>query len=253
MLLNNYAVRNDNQSRSLGGLTDPTWGTYGSRMMTFYVGDNNVVNVTNRMSMPPEGYRPPYSYVLAPKEGGMSTYVFGIGTVSTAVTIPGLFTTADLEGSGTITNAAAGLVVELIAALVGSGSINADISSQLVAVAGLVGSGDLTGAASALAGLVASLTGSGTLTAGQEALGEMTANIFVNQSQAEVEQIVEAVWNAFAAEYNISGTMGEKLNGAGSAGDPWTTDLTPYTTDGTAGKILKQAKAKAALAASLSA
>ncbi len=220
--------------------------------MTFYVGENNVVNVTDRMSQPAEGYRPPYALVLAPKEGGMSMYIEGTGTVA-GTSIAGLFGTAALTGEGTITNAAAGLIVEMIASLVGSGSLTASISGQLTAVANLVGSGDLTVAAGALAGMVADLSGSGTLTAGQQALGEMTANIFVNQSQAEVEQIVEAVWNAFAAEYNISGTMGEKLNGAGSAGDPWTTDLAPYTTDGTAGKILKQAKAKAALAAALSA
>lgn len=36
--------------------------------------------------------------------------------------------------------------------------------------------------------------------------------------------------------------MGEKLNGAGSAGDPWTTDLTGYNTADTAGKIVKQIK-----------
>jgi hypothetical protein len=252
MLLNNYAVRNANQSRSLGGNLDPTYNQNLSKRMTFYVGDNNVVNVTDRMSQPGSGYRPPYSLVLAPKAGGMSVYIPGTGTVA-GTSIAGLFGTADLTGEGTVTNAAAGLIVEMIAALVGSGSLTASISGQLEAIADLVGSGDLTAAAGALAGMVANLTGEGTLTAGQQALGEMTAAIFVNQSQAQVEEIVAAVWNAFAAEYNISGTMGEKLNAAGTAGDPWTTDLAPYVTDGTAGKILKQAKAKAALAASLSA
>lgn len=239
MLLNNYAIRNANQSRSLGGLTDPTWGTYGSRMVTFYVGDNNVVNVTDRTSQPAQGLRPPYSYVLAPKAGGMSVYNSGTGTISNASQIAGLYGLADLTGSGTISNAAAGLIVEMIAALVGSGQLTASISGQLIAIADLVGSGDLTAAASALAGMVSSLTGSGTLAASQEALGQMTADIFVNQSEATVQQIVDAVWSALAAEYNVSGTMGNKLNGAGSAGDPWTTDLSPYTTPGTAGKKLK--------------
>lgn len=253
MLLNNYAVRNANQSRSLGGVTDPTWGTYGSRMATFYVGDNNVVSVTDRTSIPAQGLRPPYSYVLAPKEGGMSMYSAGVGTISNASQVAGLFGTAGLTGSGTVTNAAAGLIVQMVAALVGSGSLTAGISGQLQAVAALVGSGNLTAGASALAGMVAGLTGSGTLTASQEALGEMVANIFVNQSEATVEQIVDAVWSALATEYNVAGTMGNKLNGAGSAGDPWTTDLTPYVTDDTAGKIIKQIKAKAAAAAALSA
>lgn len=72
----------------------------------------------------------------------------------------------------------------------------------------------------------------------------MEADIYVNQSEATVQQIVDAVWNALAAEYDLSGTMGEKLNGAGSAGDPWTTDLSSYNTAQTAGKILKEKLSK---------
>lgn len=37
----------------------------------------------------------------------------------------------------------------------------------------------------------------------------MSADIYVNQSTASVEEIAAAVWNALAAEYNTSGTMGE--------------------------------------------
>jgi len=193
------------------------------------------------MSQPGSGYRAPYSLVIAIKDGGMSMYTAGSGTISNAGQVAGLFGTADLTGEGTITNAAAGLIVEMVAALVGSGSLTASISGQLEAVANLVGSGSLTAAASALAGMVANLTGSGSLTAEQEALGEMTANIFVNQSEAQVAQIVEAVWNALAAEYDLGGTMGEKLNAAGTAGDPWTTDLDSYNTAGTAGLLMKKA------------
>jgi hypothetical protein len=238
MLLNNYAIRNANQSRSLGGNVDPTYNQNLAKQMTFYVGDNNVVNVTDRTSQPGQGYRLPYSLVLAPKAGGMSMYVANSGTLA-GTGIEGIFATADLTGEGSISNAAAGLIVELVAALVGSGSLTASVSGQLEAVADLIGSGSFTAAAGALAGMVADLSGSGSLTGSQQALGEMVADIFVNQSEASVEQIVAAVWNAFATEYNISGTMGQKLNGAGSAGDPWTTDLTSYTTPGTAGQIVK--------------
>jgi hypothetical protein len=42
--------------------------------------------------------------------------------------------------------------------------------------------------------------------------------------------------------------MGEKLNGAGSAGNPWTTDLSSYNTANTAGKILRDAADSAELA-----
>lgn len=35
----------------------------------------------------------------------------------------------------------------------------------------------------------------------------------------------QAVLNALASQYNIPGTIGAKINDAGSAGDPWSTDL----------------------------
>jgi len=100
----------------------------------------------------------------------------------------------------------------------------------------------MSGSLGALAGAVATLSGSGSMNNDITALAFLSADIYVNQSEATVQQIVDAVWSALAAEYNVSGTMGEKLNGAGSAGDPWTTDLTPYNTADTAGKIVKQIK-----------
>jgi hypothetical protein len=36
------------------------------------------------------------------------------------------------------------------------------------------------------------------------------------------DSVAAAVWSALAAAYNEAGSMGEKLNGAGTAGDPWT-------------------------------
>lgn len=245
MLLTNYAIRNANQSRALGGNLDPTYNFNLAKMNTFYVGDNNVVSVTDRMSLPVEGYRPPYSLVIAPKEGGMSTYMFGTGTVSNAAQVAGLFASATLAGIGVISNGAMGLTVEMVATLAGSGTLSASVIGQLQAVASLSGSSSVTAAQSALAGMLASLAGSGLITdAQQEALGEMTANIYVNQSEATVQQIVDAVWNALAAEYNLTGTMGEAMNGAGSAGNPWITDLSAYNTANTAGKILKDRLSK---------
>jgi hypothetical protein len=169
----------------------------------------------------------------------------GTGTISNAAQVAGMAAIASLSGVGVISNAAAGLTVQLVAALTGSGTLTASIIGNLQALASLNGSGTLTGAASALAGLVATVAGTGIVSsASATALGQMVADIFVNQSQATVQEIVDAVWNALASEYNISGTMGNKLNGAGSAGDPWTTDISAYNTANTAGKILKDRLSK---------
>lgn len=58
-----------------------------------------------------------------------------------------------------------------------------------------------------------------------------------------VAQVADAVWNAIASNYLTAGSTGAKLNAAGSAGDPWSTDLSTYNTAGTAGYIAKATKA----------
>ena len=113
----------------------------------------------------------------------------------------------------------------------------------LQGIVAMAGSGVLTGALGATAGLTLSLSGVGSMTLAPSGTGEMVLDIYVNQSQATVDQIVAAVWSALAAEYDVAGTMGEKLNGAGTAGDPWTADLTSYAS-GTAGKKLRDALTK---------
>lgn len=50
--------------------------------------------------------------------------------------------------------------------------------------------------------------------------------------------VQNSVWEASAASHNSSGTLGAKLNSAGSAGDPWGTALPGAYGVGTAGNIL---------------
>jgi hypothetical protein len=52
------------------------------------------------------------------------------------------------------------------------------------------------------------------------AIGEMEGT--TAESGVTIDNIVAGVWSALAADFNAAGTMGEKLNGAGSAGNPWT-------------------------------
>lgn len=246
MLLGNFSQVNKSPGREVGlGGTNPYAGWKDSTFRTiFNLSESNVTNVTSTASLP-NGYRNEYTWLLAPKQGGMSTGIRGLGETSNAFGQNGLAATADLAGFGSISDAAAGLIVEMVATIAGLGGLTASVIGQLQASASLAGSGTLEGAQSALAGMTAALEGTGLLSdAQQAALGNMSADIYVNQSEATVQQIVDAVWSALAAEYNISGTMGNKLNGAGSAGDPWTTDISAYNTANTAGKILKDRLSK---------
>jgi hypothetical protein len=48
------------------------------------------------------------------------------------------------------------------------------------------------------------------------------------------------VGGATAADNNQAGTMGEKLNDAGSAGNPWAAELTSNNTEGTFGWLAQK-------------
>lgn len=210
MLLTNYRRDSAGQTRALGGQLDPTRNFNLAKMNTFYVGDNNVLDVTNRTSIPAQGLRPPYSLVVAPKAGGMSMYSAGSGSVSNAAQVAGLFASATLAGLGIISNGAMGLTVEMVATIAGEGLLSASVIGQLQAVASLSGSSTITAAQSALAGMVAALAGTGVISdAQQEALGQMVATIYVNEGAATVDQIVDGVVDGIGS---ITATIPDLLN-----------------------------------------
>lgn len=73
------------------------------------------------------------------------------------------------------------------------------------------------------------------------AVSSVTGNVggTVNGLTATAKTDVEnAVWEATASGHNSAGTMGNKLNSAASAGDPWNTSLPGSYGAGTAGYIL---------------
>lgn len=240
MLLGNYNVFNSNPGRAKGGPTDPTIFYKGSNNMNFYTGDAVITSVTDKASFS-NGYYPPYTWILAPKAGGLSMVyrkIVGTGDITDANLAGGLNGDATLTGAGDITSATGNLIVSAVAALSGSGDITADISGTLQGVVNLVGAGDLTAALGALASLVADLTGAGDVTSGISAIGSMSANIVVSGDVVTAQECAAAVWEALAADFNNPGTMGEKMNSAASAGDPWSTSLPGSYAAGTAGNIV---------------
>jgi len=241
MLLGNYSLLNKNPHKLLSSIGNLNVGSYWqpSACRGIYTSEADGGRLQN--ACVPTGTEPPYVIMFAPKGGELSatTHVRGEGSITSSLTL-GRVMEANLSGSGDLT-ASMSLVTSLLAGLSGSGSITASISTTLGLAANLAGSGDLTGSLKLLIPLAADLLGSGSISANLKGNLDMAAQIYVNQSEASVQQIVDAVWGALAADYNVSGTMGNKLNGAGSAGDPWTTDLSSYTTAGTAGALMKKA------------
>ena len=78
--------------------------------------------------------------------------------------------------------------------------------------------------------MIADLSGSGSLEGTMKGFANMSADIYVNQSEASVQQIVSGVWNAVATEYNTSGTMGEAAQTGGGGGGATAAQIWSYST-----------------------
>jgi len=245
MLLGNYNIFLKNPITYVGG--DSTSGVTGLRAnwngagvaRNRYYGENWVAGVADRCGVP-SNYASPYAWNLPPHSGGIGSNT-GIQTTSelTISMAGGKALEAALSGSGNITDATIQLVVSMVADLTASGTItNAQAVAILQMVADLNGTGSVTGTLQALGHLIASITADASMSPEMNATANMEADI-TPFTELSPESLAASVWNAIAADFNSSGTMGEKMNAAGTAGDPWTTDLAPYTTPGTAGKKMK--------------
>jgi len=222
-LIGNYSVLAKHPGRDIGG---------GATGLGYNPGDFGKVSQSRGRyagmaawepkSGVPDGYRPPYTWVLPQKPGslGSRNIITGTGTFQGSGAM-GVNGAATIAGSGSL-SATGALIVSAIASLAGTGSIStADLLAVLQATATLSGSGTLAGTADALGWVLASMTGTGTLTGTRYATGALEADItpFTTLSP---ENLALAVWSAVAADNNDTGTMGEKVNDAGSASNPWT-------------------------------
>jgi hypothetical protein len=166
----------------------------------------------------PNGAYPTLTWFIPQKVGqiGSSNQIYGSG-VPTAILAGGLNAISDLSGTGTISNGNLTLIAQLIAALTGAGDVTPPPSlvGTLQLLSNLSGAGAVAATLIAYADVQASLTGNGTLTLTPYAIGELSADI-TGQSVLSPQSLAAAVWSALAAQYNESGTMGNKMNLAAS-------------------------------------
>ena len=184
--------------------------------LTLFAGEGGFPNQT---SMPDGNYHP-VAWKM-PLTGGNITArnkIAGSGTIAATGNL-GYQILASLSGSGTISNALGTLIIDLIASISGSGTIsNADMQAFLFAVAALTGDGGITDAdLEAVGELIAALEGAGVLTSTLTGEGELGATI-TSYGSLTPEGIRDAIWGAAASSYNVSGTMGQKLNSAAVGG-----------------------------------
>lgn len=240
MLLGNFNVFNKNPGHQIGGVTNPFAWFKGGSLMMFYSGDSAVAGQTEKASFN-TGYYPPYSWILSPKGGGLSSHKNTTATLSPTAALAGGL---PVSGSTTITfseTATGGLIVS------GSGSaaITFSETGTLISIASGSGSSTITISGAAVIGALASISGQSTIqftpAATIAALGYLSG-LSTSEAEFSPAALARAVWEALASDYNGAGTMGQKLNGAGSAGDPWSTDIDGVYAPGTAGEYVNRIK-----------
>lgn len=167
----------------------------------------------------PDGGYEGVSRMLPYTAGALTSYneVTGTGD-STATAWAVKLADAGLTGSGDLT-AVGSLIVQLLASISGDGTVSAaNLQAFLQAIASLSGTGEASGTLVAFGELLAAVIGSGTADASiLTGTGELIADI-VSYGDLTPEGIRDAIWNATAADFNTSGTMGQKLNSAASGG-----------------------------------
>lgn len=222
--------------RHTGGITDPTYFFKGTTFQNFYYGESAVSGQTEYSGFP-LGYNSSYSWALPPKSGGISMRTTGTGTFA-ADLVPTRPMTIDITGTGTLA-ATAALAISMSIDLDGSGTFAASIEGRLAMSVDFTGSGELEAAIGALGNMLADFTGSGDLDATIGGIADMDMDIVVTGTGLTLENVSIAVWESLAADFNTAGTMGEKLNDAGSAGNPWASLLASNNSAGSFGEFIQ--------------
>jgi hypothetical protein len=247
-----------------GGLTlAPEFANFNSAENWFviYIGEGALANQT---SLPDSNY-PPVTWRMPLKAGAISSrsriigsgdisasahygmpliaYLTGTGAISSALGNLGMQILADISGSGGISSSVGSLLAQISAAISGNGGITeGELLSLINALADISGSGGITeGELTGLGDLIAILEGEGGIASTISGIAELAATIR-SYGNLTPEGIRDAVWAAAASDNNEPGSMGEKVNDAGSAGNPWGSDTASNNTDGTFGKLVQDIK-----------
>jgi len=251
-LLQNISIKNAEPIDRTGD-TSEFWPSQLMWQMNKYINDAGI----SQKSGVPDGYSPPYSFQMPIKAGGMSCYVGirGLGEVkeTSYLTLAKTFPITTIIGSGTIFDPSLTLLVQMFAEAVGIGEIRD--TSVLKAIANmsatLIGLGEVknTTSLSVIAWCTATAIGAGDIDATMKGIAYMDALITSEGDLVTAKSCAEAVWSAVASAYNVSGTMGAKLNSAASGGVDynalaeavWDAEVSGRTSS-QAGNILEKAK-----------
>ncbi len=165
----------------------------------------------------PIGYRPPYSWIMAQKAGGMGSTggkISGRGGTVTVNLAGGLNAESAITGQGGVSDASMGLIMSAVANLTGTASCTGSMVGSLSASATLSGTSSMSAPLGAIAGLQAGLQGTGGVCCSTfTGQGWMSCDIAPATTTA-ASVIANAVWDAAAVGME-AGSMGEAVLAAG--------------------------------------
>ena len=191
--------------------------------MNWSAGWHTVSNQTDRSAIP-NGARHPVAWLPARKSGGLASrsegnFAFALGSLNVAQG-------RNIAGDTSLTFSLPNAQLQLVVSASGTTSITFTPDASLAGALSASGTSAVTftvpnvtlGAIlNAIATAGVTFTPAGLVNAIGHIAGDITP--FTDLSP---EGLAAAVWSAAATDNNISGSMGEKLNDAGSASNPWT-------------------------------
>ncbi len=191
-----------------------------ARQITFFA--NSVVTPTASI---PEGSFESRACILAPLVGGAMSA--GNSTADSALTAAAaLIAGAPISGAATLTLAESGASLSLVIALSGEATLTLTTADAVLSLTiGLTGEATWTLTPTAGLSMIVPVAGSGVLSvSGTADLKGLLAMSGESSSFTELspESLARAVWSAVATANDEPGSMGEKLNDAGGASNPWT-------------------------------
>lgn len=231
--------------------TNSTYSYYGGYFYWGYSAGNRANNLNrysalNKNNSIPSGYTPNYTWAPAIKGNGMAILDFGGGSIYKALMAAAKNCSATIVGQGIVTNANLQNLVKMLATVIGSGSINkADMAGILAMVAtNILGQGTISKAdLGAIINLFSTVSASGSINFAN-ILGKayLSAHIYVNESAATTEQLVDAIWEELTSDHTTPGSMGKALSDAGGAGNPWGSLTSVNNDPGTFGEMVQDIK-----------
>lgn len=176
----------------------------------------------SQLTSNPTGTEPPVAWTMADTGGELSAE----NSVNQSASIQfnlqkGINFQADIAAANVVQSALS-MVAALASDVAAGNSVSATMQMTMSLASDMAQQGDMDAALGLVAWCAADMAQTGTLAGSNlNGLSSLAASI-VSYTELTSEGVRDKVWNALSAQFNNAGTMGEKLNAAGSAGDPWT-------------------------------